>query len=58
MIGAPVHIELPQPPSWVRQKDSAGPRPIAARLKAIYPVSGYKNLDGFLEGLRKAGLAD
>jgi len=28
------------------------------RLEAIYPVSGYKNLDGFLEGLRKAGLAD
>ncbi|MCZ6466238.1 MAG: adenylate/guanylate cyclase domain-containing protein [Alphaproteobacteria bacterium] len=26
------------------------------RLKAIYPVSGYRNLDGFLEGLRKAGL--
>jgi adenylate cyclase len=29
-----------------------------SRLKEIYPVSGYKNLDGFLEGLRKAGLAD
>ncbi|MCH7796187.1 MAG: CadC-family transcriptional regulator, partial [Proteobacteria bacterium] len=29
-----------------------------SRLKAIYPVSGYRNLDGFLEGLRKAGLAD
>ena len=28
------------------------------RLKAIYPVSGYRNLDGFCEGLRKAGLAD
>ena len=28
------------------------------RLEAIYPVSGYRNLDGFLEGLRKAGLAD
>ncbi len=28
-----------------------------ARLKAIYPVSGYRNLDGFLKGLRKAGLA-
>ena len=29
-----------------------------SRLKAIYPVSGYRNLDGFLEGLRTAGLAD
>ena len=29
-----------------------------SRLKAIYPVSGYRNLDGFLDGLRKAGLAD
>ena len=29
-----------------------------SRLKAIYPVSGYRNLDGFVEGLRKAGLAD
>ena len=26
------------------------------RLKAIYPVSGYRNLDGFLDGLRKAGV--
>ncbi len=23
-----------------------------SRLKAIYPVSGYKNLDCFLDGLR------
>ena len=29
-----------------------------SRLKAIYPVSGYKNLDGFVEGLRKAGLLE
>lgn len=29
-----------------------------SRLTAIYPVSGYRNLDGFLDGLRKAGLAD
>jgi TolB-like protein/Flp pilus assembly protein TadD len=25
-------------------------------LKKRYPISGYRNLDGFLEGLRKAGL--
>jgi adenylate cyclase len=29
-----------------------------SRLKAIYPISGYKNLDGFLDGLRKAGLPE
>ncbi len=29
-----------------------------SRLKKIYPVARYKNLDGFLEGLHKAGLED
>ncbi len=28
------------------------------RLKQIYPVAGYRNLDGFLDGLRKAGLPE
>ena len=27
-------------------------------LKERYPVAGYRNLDGFIEGLRKAGLPD
>lgn len=29
-----------------------------ARLKEIYPVARYKNLDGFIDGLRKAGLPE
>ncbi len=29
-----------------------------ARLKEIYPVARYKNLEGFIEGLRKAGLPE
>ncbi|MCH9053473.1 MAG: adenylate/guanylate cyclase domain-containing protein [Proteobacteria bacterium] len=29
-----------------------------ARLKEIYPVAGYKNLEGFIDGLRKAGLPE
>ena len=28
------------------------------RLEQIYPVAGYRNLDGYLEGLRKAGLPE
>ncbi len=28
------------------------------RLKQIYPVAAYRNLDGFLDGLRKAGLPE
>ncbi len=29
-----------------------------ARLQAIYPIARYKNLDGFLDGLRQAGLPE
>ncbi len=29
-----------------------------SRLKEIYPVARYKNLDGFLDGLGKAGVLE
>ncbi len=28
------------------------------RLPELFPIAGYKNLDGFMAGLRKAGLPD
>ena len=34
------------------------PKLTISRLVAIYPIARLRNLDGFLEGLRKAGLAD
>lgn len=34
------------------------PEAAISRLQQIFPVARYQNLEGFLEGLRKAGLAD
>ncbi len=42
----------------VRRSLELDPELTVSRLEQIYPIAGYKNLDGFLEGLRKAGLPE
>ncbi len=44
--------------SAVRDLLGRDPAFTIARLEEIYPVARYKNLDGFIEGLRKAGLTE
>ena len=34
------------------------PKLTIARLPEFFPIAGYKNLDAYLDGLRKAGLSD
>ena len=49
---------------WDEAQDSVNqllvidPELTITRLKLIYPVARYKNLDAFLDGLRKAGLPE
>ncbi len=42
----------------VRELLKLDPETTISRLQEIFPVSGYKNLEGFLDGLRKAGLPE
>jgi adenylate cyclase len=52
------HLELDNAQTAVARSLELDPDLTISRLKAIYPISGYKNLDGFLDGLRKAGLPE
>lgn len=42
----------------IRQLLELDPELTVTRLQQIYPVAKYKNLDSFLDGLRKAGLPE
>ncbi len=42
----------------VRQLLELDPELTVSRLEQLYPVARYRNLQGFLDGLRKAGLKD
>ncbi len=44
--------------SAVRDLPERDPALTITRLEEIYPVARYKNLDGFLDGLGKAGLPE
>ena len=44
--------------SAVRDLLERDPELTIARLEEIYPVARYNNLDGFIEGLRKASLPE
>jgi hypothetical protein len=34
------------------------PKLTVSRVLEIYPISNYKNLDAYIDGLRKAGLPE
>jgi hypothetical protein len=42
----------------VKQSLKLNPRLTVARLPEFFPISNFKNLDAYLDGLRKAGLPD
>ena len=42
----------------IKQSLQLNPKLTVARLPEFFPVTRYKNLDGYLDGLRKAGLPD
>jgi len=42
----------------IQQLLDLDPELTVTRLQQIYPVAKYKNLDSFLDGLRKAGLPE
>ena len=42
----------------VRRSLKLDPDLTVSRLEEIYPIAGYKNLDSYLDGLRKAGLPE
>ncbi len=53
------HLErLDDARAAIAQSLELDPKLTISRLKVIYPIDGYKNLDEFLDGLRKAGLPE
>ncbi|HSS63477.1 MAG TPA: tetratricopeptide repeat protein, partial [Gammaproteobacteria bacterium] len=50
--------ELDAARETVRQLLELDPETTISRIRQIFPVARYKNLDSFLEGLRKAGIAE
>jgi tetratricopeptide (TPR) repeat protein len=54
-----VHLgQLEEAKETIRQLLELDPELTVTRLQQIYPVAKYKNLDSFLDGLRKAGLPE
>ena len=44
--------------TWLERLTELDPEITISRIQAIYPISRYRNLDAFLEGLRKAGFPE
>ena len=42
----------------VKQSLKLNPKLTVTRLPEFFPISNFKNLDAYLDGLRKAGLPD
>jgi len=54
-----VHLsQLDEAKETIQQLLDLDPELTVTRLQQIYPVAKYKNLDSFLDGLRKAGLPE